>query len=78
MAESNYLQVRCVDNTLQRDLLSLGRTYEVTRVLDRDGYFELGALGRFSCSRFEIVTAEHPEGDGTMTADRHFVRPGQR
>jgi hypothetical protein len=50
-----FFQVRCVDNTLQRDLLSLGRVYEVTRVHERDGYYELGGLGCFSASRFEIV-----------------------
>ncbi|QPF82342.1 hypothetical protein IC762_21530 [Bradyrhizobium genosp. L] len=49
--------VRCVDNTLQRDKLSVGHVYEVTKDLPRDGYYELGGLGRFSRARFEIV---HP------------------
>ena len=52
--------VRCVDDTLQRDTLSVGRVYEVTRDLERDGYYELGGLGRFSRSRFERV---HPQAN---------------
>lgn len=48
-------RVRCVDNTLQRGTLSLGHVYEVTRHIERDGYYELGGLGRFSQSRFEVV-----------------------
>jgi len=59
------LQVRCVDNTLQRDRLSLGRVYEVTKVHDRDGYYELGGLGCFSSSRFQIVTPADLEHDDT-------------
>jgi hypothetical protein len=47
--------VRCIDDTLQRDTLSVGRIYEVTKDLPRDGYYELGGLGRFSRSRFERV-----------------------
>ncbi|OKO82315.1 hypothetical protein [Bradyrhizobium sp. NAS96.2] len=48
-------RVRCVDNTLQRDTLSLGRVYDVTQENERDGYYELSGLGRFSRSRFEVV-----------------------
>ena len=56
MAETGKIfHVRCVDNTLQRDTLSLGRVYEVTRDIERDGYYELSGLGRFSRSRFEVV-----------------------
>ena len=47
--------VRCVDNTLQRDRLALGKVYEVTKDLERDGYYELSGLGRFSRSRFELL-----------------------
>jgi hypothetical protein len=50
-------QVRCVDNTLQRDRLALGKIYEVTKDLERDGYYELSGLGRFSRSRFEVFEA---------------------
>ena len=53
--------VRCVDNTLQRDRLALGEVYEVTKDLERDGYYELSGLGRFSRSRFEIL--EPPDED---------------
>ena len=56
MAETGkYLRVRCVDNTLQRDTLAIGRVYDVTRDIERDGYYELSGLGRFSRSRFEVV-----------------------
>ena len=59
-------QVRCIDNTLQRNTLSLGQIYEVTRDLARDGYYELSGLGRFSRSRFEVLLpltkADDPSG----------------
>ena len=56
MAETgNNIRVRCVDNTLQRDTLAIGRVYDVTRDIERDGYYELSGLGRFSRSRFEVV-----------------------
>ncbi|MBR0900992.1 hypothetical protein JQ616_39060 [Bradyrhizobium tropiciagri] len=62
MAETGkYLRVRCVDNTLQRGTLSLGRVYDVTRDIERDGYYELSGLGRFSRSRFEIVEPDDDE-----------------
>ncbi|MBR0750897.1 hypothetical protein JQ604_01790 [Bradyrhizobium jicamae] len=57
------LQVRCVDNTLQRDRLSVGRVYEVTKHFERDGYYELSGLGCFSQSRFEVLEAT--DGDPT-------------
>ncbi|MGF6309923.1 hypothetical protein ABIB82_004080 [Bradyrhizobium sp. i1.8.4] len=56
-------RVRCVDNTLQRDTLSLGRIYEVTRDNERDGYYELGGLGRFSRSRFEVVESNDDKAE---------------
>ena len=59
-------RVRCVDDTLQRGTLSVGRVYEVTRDLERDGYYELGGLGRFSRSRFEVV---HPQAANNDTAE---------
>ena len=52
---SRISRVRCVDNTLQRDTLSLGRVYDVTGDSERGGYYELSGLGRFSRSRFEVV-----------------------
>ena len=62
MAEAGkFFRVRCVDNTLQRDTLSLGRVYDVTRDIERDGYYELGGLGRFSRSRFEVVEPDADE-----------------
>lgn len=61
--------VRCVDDTLARDTLSVGRVYEVTRDIERDGYYELGGLGRFSRSRFEVVHAQ---------ADNDRIQPRRR
>lgn len=55
--------VRCVDNTLQRDTLSVGHVYEVTKDLERDGYYELGGLGRFSRCRFEVVRPHAANND---------------
>ncbi|PAY05100.1 hypothetical protein CK489_31400 [Bradyrhizobium sp. UFLA03-84] len=53
-------RVRCVDNTLQRDTLSFGQVYDVTQDNERDGYYELSGLGRFSRSRFEVLEPPTP------------------
>jgi hypothetical protein len=46
--------VRCIDNTLQRDVLVVGREYEV--FAERDDYYILSGFDkRFSKTRFEIV-----------------------
>ena len=50
--------VRCIDNCLQRDVLTEGREYEVVEINERDGYYTLSGLGRFSMARFEPVTKE--------------------
>ncbi|QOZ26503.1 hypothetical protein [Bradyrhizobium sp. CCBAU 51753] len=63
METGKNLLVRCIDNTLQRDTLSLGRVYEVTRDLERDGYYELSGLGRFSRTRFEVVQPNDDDDD---------------
>lgn len=47
--------VKCLDNTMQRHVLEVGKEYEVTKVNDRDGYYELSGLGQFSMARFEVV-----------------------
>jgi hypothetical protein len=46
--------VRCIDNTLQRDVLVIGREYEVCAERD-DCYILSGFDKRFSKTRFEIV-----------------------
>ena len=33
--------VRCIDNTLATEVLTVGRIYEVLRVKERDGYYVL-------------------------------------
>ena len=48
--------VRCIDNTLAVDVLTVGRVYEVLQVKERDGYYVL-SLGRFSMTRFQAVSA---------------------
>jgi hypothetical protein len=52
---SNF--VRCIDDTLAKDVLGVGRVYEVVQINERDGYYVL-SIGRFSMSRFEPVTAQ--------------------
>jgi hypothetical protein len=49
--------VRCIDNTLARDVLSVGEIYEVMHINARDGLYTLSALGRFTIARFELVSA---------------------
>ena len=49
--------VRCIDNTLVADILVVGEIYEVTRINVRDGYYALSGLGRFTKTRFKLVSA---------------------
>ena len=48
--------VRCIDDTLATDVLTVGRVYEVLQVKERDGYYVL-SLGRFTMTRFQAVSA---------------------
>ncbi len=48
--------VRCIDNTLQRGVLVIGREYEVQAERD-DCYILSGFQKGFSKTRFEIVRA---------------------
>lgn len=50
--------VRCITNVLQRDVLEVGKEYEVTKVNERDGYYTLSGLGQFSMARFETISEE--------------------
>jgi hypothetical protein len=52
------MMVLCRDNTLQQDVLTVGKEYEVVKVDERDGYYHLSGLGRFSMARFEPVKTE--------------------
>jgi hypothetical protein len=45
--------VRCTDNTLAADVLTVGSMYEVLQV--RDGYYVL-SFGQFRMARFEPVS----------------------
>ena len=49
--------VRCIDNTLAADVLYVGEIYEVMHVNERDDYYALSGLGRFTMTRFELVSA---------------------
>lgn len=49
-------QVRCVDNTFQRDVLTVGRVYTVWG--ETDDCFVLEGLGPFTKARFEVVMSE--------------------
>ena len=53
--------VRCIDSTLARDVLKIGKVYEVVKINERDGYYVL-PLGRFSMARFEPVSAAEAGG----------------
>jgi hypothetical protein len=48
--------VRCIDNTLAADVLTVGRVYEVLQVKKREGYYVL-PLGQFTMTRFRPVSA---------------------
>ena len=48
---------RCIDNTLAADVLVVGEIYEVMHINERDGYYALSGLGRFTMTRFELVSA---------------------
>ena len=48
--------VRCIDNTLAADVLVVGAIYEVMHVNERDGYYALSGLGRFTMARFELFS----------------------
>jgi hypothetical protein len=48
--------VRCIDNTLATDVLSVGRIYEVLQIKERDGYYVL-PFGQFTIARFQRVSA---------------------
>ena len=48
--------VRCIDNTLATDVLTIGRIYEVVQVKERDGYYVL-SLGQFTMGRFRPASA---------------------
>jgi hypothetical protein len=54
--ESMTRFVRCIDNTLAADVLTVGRVYEVLQIKERDGYYVL-SLGRFTMTRFQTVSA---------------------
>jgi hypothetical protein len=49
--------VRCIDNTLATDVLIAGEIYEVMHINERDGLYTLSGLGRFTMTRFELVSA---------------------
>ena len=49
--------VRCIDNTLAADVLVVGEIYEVMHINERDGLYALSGLGRFTMTRFELVSA---------------------
>ena len=59
--------VRCIDNTLQRDVLVVGREYEVRAERD-DCYILSGFDKGFSKRRFEIVSQPTIEFSGRVAA----------
>jgi hypothetical protein len=47
--------VRCVDDTLAKDFLTVGQVYEVLQIKERDGYYVLSS-GQFTMARFQPVS----------------------
>jgi hypothetical protein len=45
------------NNTLANDVLSVGEIYEVMHINEREGYYALSGLGRFTMTRFKLVSA---------------------
>ena len=48
--------VRCIDNTLAADVLTVGRVYQVLQVKERDGYYVLPS-GQYTMARFQPASA---------------------
>ena len=61
--------VRCIDNTLATDVLTVGTVYEVVQVKERDGYYVL-PYGQFTMARFQPVSASEA-GYGLIASDRN-------
>jgi hypothetical protein len=66
--------VRCIDNTLQADVLVEGREYEVRAERD-DCYILSGFDKGFSKTRFEIVSQPHGRQDDKADASGRAVNP---
>jgi hypothetical protein len=61
--------VRCIDNTLQRDVLTLGQKYEV--YAERDNCYILSGFDKgFSKTRFEVVERCEPVSNKSPRAYR--------
>lgn len=65
--------VRCIDNTLAADLLTVGSVYEVLQVKERDGYYVL-SFDQFTMARFQPVSAADA-GYGWLAGTRALVAP---
>ena len=65
--------VRCIDNTLAADLLTVGGVDEVLQVKERDGYYVL-SFGQFTMARFQPVSAADA-GYGWLAVTRALVAP---
>jgi len=44
-------------STMAADELVVGEIYEVMHINEHDGYYALSGLGRFTMTRFELVSA---------------------
>lgn len=66
------MQVRCVDNTLAKDQLTIGKVYEVAHVNEYyDTYVLEGFDGYgFTKRRFEMVDTPEPEITGRFRPKR--------
>ena len=60
--------VRCIDDTLAKDFLTVGQVYEVLHIKKRDGYYVLSS-GQFTMARFRPASAVEA-GYGVMQPKR--------
>ena len=65
--------VRCIDNTLAADVLVVGEIYEVMHINERDGYYALSGLGRFTMTRFKLVSAAEAGASGPFSLNGGFA-----
>jgi hypothetical protein len=69
--------VRCIDNILAADVLTVGWIYEVLQVKERDGYYVL-SLGRFTMTRFEPISNAEAGQLGKEPPPPAWPRRGRR
>ena len=74
--------VRCIDNTLAADVLVVGEIYEVMHINERDGYYALSGLGRFTMPALSSFPLRRPttghRGVGVRPPEKSPTRNNRR